>query len=85
MELIVSLFVSVIAQIIKKFGLKDKLNGLGVHFLLIGLALLFSAAKYGWQFIPEVYAVSIVQIWAGSVVLYEFFYKSLFKETIKHE
>ena len=85
MEIITSLIISIIAQIAKKFGLKDKFGGFGVHIFLLILALLASAIQYGWKFLPEVYAISMAEIWAGAVLLYEFFYKTIYKGLIKKE
>ncbi len=83
MELITSLIVSLITQAIKKFGFKDKLNGLAIHLFLLALALAFSLLKFGFGYLPEMYAQSIIQIWAGAVLLYEFLYKAVYVEQVK--
>ncbi len=85
MELLTPAIISLIVQFCKRFKIAEKLNGLGVHIFLIILALIASAFKFGFEFLPEVYAISIVQIWAGAVLFYEFLIKSVYKEVIKHE
>jgi len=85
MEIITSLIISIIAQIAKKFGLKDKFGGFGVHIFLLILALIASAIRWGWKWMPEVYAISMGEIWAGSVLIYEFFHQTIYKELIKKE
>ena len=85
MELILTgVLVSIITQIVKKFGLKEKANGVYIHLLLLGLALGFSLIKFGFGFLPEVYAVSIIQIWGGAVLTYELLFKTIYQEIINH-
>jgi uncharacterized protein (DUF697 family) len=85
MEFILTgVLVSIIAQIVKRFGLKEKANGAYIHLLLLGLALGFSLLKFGFGFLPEIYVTSIIQIWGGAVLVYEFLFKTIYQEIIKH-
>jgi len=85
MEIIISLFVSLITALAKKFGLKDKFGGLGVHIFLLALALLYSAFQYSFKWLPVAYITSATEIWAGAVLIYEFLYKTIFEKIIKNK
>lgn len=73
MDFLIGLTVSVLTQLLKRFGFEKW----STHIAVFGLALVGSVVKYGFGQLPGVYWESLLGIWSSAVLLYEVILKRI--------
>lgn len=75
--ILVPLVVSLITQLIKKFGIKEKFGDVGIYAVILAVAFLIKGSEVMLGYLPEAAQMSIEQVFTGTIALYEILLKRL--------